>query len=158
MQAGLSRSYYHLTEVIFMNAPGKGILKVVSILFIIFGVIATIISLLALLGSAVLTAYTAELGAIFMIATILMILASALELILGIAGLKKCNDPAQAGFFINCGIILCALTLISLVMNAVSTGFSLTGLIGFALPILYIVGGIMNKKASAQDSQLNIQQ
>jgi hypothetical protein len=87
-----------------------------------------------------------------------MLLASVLELILGIAGLKKCNDPARAGFFITCGIILCALSLVSLIMNAVSTGFSLTGLIGFALPILYIVGGIMNKKTSAHSGQQTIQQ
>jgi hypothetical protein len=33
-----------------MEAPGKGILKVVSILFIIFGAMATVISLVILLA------------------------------------------------------------------------------------------------------------
>lgn len=130
-----------------MNAPGKGLLKVISILFIIFGVIAAIVSVIALLGSAILTAYAGGLGAIVMIATIVMLLASVLELIIGIIGIKKCNDPAKAGFFITTGIILCALTLVSLIMSIASAGFSATSLIGFVLPVLYIVGGCMNKKA-----------
>ncbi len=132
-----------------MNAPGKGLLKVVSILFIIFGAISTIVSLLALIGSAAITAYLGDLGIILIIATILMLIASVLELVLGISGLKKCGDPAKAGFFITTGTILCALTLISMIMNIASAGFSITSLIGFVLPVLFIVGGSMNKKAAA---------
>ena len=35
-----------------MNAKGKGMLKVVSILFIVFGAIAIIFSIIAVLGAA----------------------------------------------------------------------------------------------------------
>lgn len=132
-----------------MNAPGKGMLKVVSILFIVFGAIAVVISLIAVLGSAVLTAYTGGLGGIFLIGTILMLIVSALDLVLGIIGIKKCGDPSQAGYFIVTGIVLCALSLVSLIMSIASTGFDVTSFVGFVLPILYIVGGNMNKKAAA---------
>lgn len=134
-----------------MNAPGKGILKVVSILFIIFGAIATVISLLAVLGSAALTSMGGDvglaLGGILMIATIIALLSSVLDLVLGIVGLKKCGDPSKAGYFIVVGIILCILSLISLVIGITNDGFSVVSLIGFVLPVLYIVGGSMNKKA-----------
>jgi hypothetical protein len=128
-----------------MDAPGKGMLKVVSILFIIFGAIATIVSIVALVGSAVLTAYTEGLAGIFIVGSIILLLVSVLELIVGIIGLKKCADPAQAGFFIVTGIVLCVLGLVSMIMTLSS--FQVTSLISFVLPILYIVGGFMNKNA-----------
>jgi hypothetical protein len=130
-----------------MNAPGKGMLKVVSILFIVFGAIAFIVSLLAVLGSAVVTAYTAGLASILLIASIVMMLASVLELVIGIIGLKKCGDPAQGGFFVTTGSILCIVALISLILRIAGGSFGWTGFVGFVLPILYIVGGVMNKKA-----------
>lgn len=130
-----------------MNAPGKTMLKVVSILFIIFGAIAALLSLIAVFGAAVVSAYTEGIGAILLIATILMLIVSVVELVIGIVGLKKCADPSQSGFFIVTGIILCVLSLISLVLSIAGSSFSATGLIGFVLPILYIVGGSMNKNA-----------
>ena len=134
-----------------MNAPAKGLLKTVSILFIIFGVIATIISLIAVLGSAVLTSMAgivgAALGGILLVVTILLLGVSVLEFILGIIGLKKCADPTKANYFIVSGIILCILSLVSLIIGIVNGSFQYTGLVGFVLPLLYIVGGVMNKKA-----------
>jgi hypothetical protein len=138
-----------------MNAPGKGLLKTVSILFIIFGAIATIVSIFAVLGSAVLTSVAADLGGdagaavggLLMIATIIMLIVSVLELVLGIMGVgKRSNDPSKAGFYIVSGIILCVLALVSLIMSITSGGSWWTSGIGFVLPILYIVGGSMNKK------------
>ena len=137
-----------------MDAPGKGILKVVSILFIIFGAIATVVSLLGLFGSAALTAAGGGLGyavgGILMAATVILLIVSVLELILGIVGLRKCGDPGKAGYFITTGIVLSILSLIPLVINFSYSGFSLTSLIGFVLPILYIVGGAMNRSAVRQ--------
>jgi hypothetical protein len=133
-----------------MNAPGKSLLKVVSILFIIFGAIAFIVSLLAVLGSAIVTAYTAGAAGILLAASIVMLVASVLELVIGIMGLKKCGDPAQGGFFITTGIVLCIIALISMILTIVGGSFGWTGVVGFALPILYIVGGNMNKKAVPQ--------
>ena len=128
-----------------MNPPGKTLLKTVSILFIIFGAIATIVSMLAVLGTAVLSAGTAMAG-VLLIAAIVMLIVSALELILGIVGLGRCADPGKAGYFITVGIILCVLALFSLIISIANGSFDFTRLIGFVLPVLYIVGGTMNKK------------
>lgn len=132
-----------------MNAPGSSILKIASILFIIFGAIAALFSLLALLGSTALTSIiggystTAAVatGGILMFASIIALAASALEVFIGVIGLKKCNDPSQANFFIVTGAVLCGLTLITMIMS-----FSFLNLISFVLPVLYIVGGTMNNK------------
>lgn len=132
-----------------MNAPGKGILKTVSILFIVFGAIATVFSIIGLAGSAMLTAVAEEaaaaaVGGVLVLAMILAVAVSALELILGIVGLKKVADPSKAQYFIVVGIILCVLSLATTIMN-----FSVLSLVSFVLPVLYIVGGFMNKKAAA---------
>lgn len=132
-----------------MNAPAKGLLKIVSILFIVFGVIATIISLLAVLGSAALTAAAGIVG-ILLLATILLLAASVFEFVFGIIGLKKCGDPTKAGFFIVSGIILCVISLVSLIIGILNSSFQVTSLISFVLPLLYIIGGVMNKKAVVQ--------
>lgn len=131
-----------------MNAPGKGLLKVVSILFIVFGAIALVVSIIAVIGS-IAAASLIGILAILIVASVLMLIVSALELIIGIIGLRKCGDPAQGGFFITTGIILCVLSLISLILSIAGGGFDITSLIGFVLPVLYIVGGSMNKKAVA---------
>ncbi len=131
-----------------MNAPGKGILKVVSILFIIFGAIATLLSIIGLAGSAMLSSMTYGLTGMLTFAMVIALIASALELVMGIIGLKKCDNPSQAGFFIVTGIILCALNLISMIMY-----FQVTSLIGFVLPVLFIIGGIQNKNAASTGVQ-----
>lgn len=136
-----------------MNAPGKTLLKVVSILFIIFGAILTVISLLAVIGSAALSSMGDELGTAFggilMMMSIILLIDGVLELVLGIVGIKNVGDPAKASYFVAVGIILCVLSLIPLVISIINGGFDFTSLIGFVLPILYIVGGSMNKKAVA---------
>lgn len=139
-----------------MEAPGKGMLKVVSILLIIFGAIGIITSLIALAASSIISGVASELGAYdlegvardaanwAMIASVLSIVNSALCLVFGIMGIKKSADAAQGKFFIIAGIILCALALLSMIMF-----FSVIGLIGFVLPILFIIGGVQNKNAAA---------
>jgi hypothetical protein len=137
-----------------MNAPGKGMLKVTSILFIVFGAIATLFSIIALIGSAALTSIAGQIdegsgivaaaGSMLLVASIILIVSSLLELFIGIFGVGKSADPAKANYFIVTGIVLCALTLVSMIMN-----FSALSLIGFVLPILYIIGGFQNKKAAA---------
>lgn len=136
-----------------MDAPGKGILKVVSILFIIFGAIATVLSIIALIGSSWISqqaqdaasAVATGLSGILVAGSVLLLITSLLELILGIMGLKRSDEPKHANFFIVTGIILCIFALISMIMY-----FQLTSLIGFVLPVLYIVGGAMNKKANTK--------
>jgi hypothetical protein len=135
-----------------MNAPGKGLLKTVSILYIIFGAIATVIALLGLVGSAALTAWGAAgyaVGGVLMAALILMLVVSVLELILGIVGLNRSGDPEKANYFITTGIILGILALIPMIISGVAGGLW-TNLVGFVLAVLYVVGGSMNKRTVTQ--------
>jgi hypothetical protein len=130
------------------NAPGKTMLQVVSIIFIVFGAIATIVSIIALAGSALLTAAVGGFGALFLVVSIIALASGVLELIIGILGLKKSKDPSKANFFIGWGIAMCVINLITMILSFLpGAAFSWTSLIGFILPVLYIVGGVMNKKA-----------
>lgn len=135
-----------------MDAPGKGILKTVSILFVIFGAIVTIVAPVGLIGSAALSSVgglgTAALGGILIVAMVLLLIVSVLELILGILGIRKSGDPNKAGYFITVGIVLSILSLASMAVGIAGGDFSVWGLIGFVLPVLYIIGGIMNKRGA----------
>lgn len=146
-----------------MDAPGKGMLKVVSILFIIFGAIGTIVTLIGLFGALALSSMAAQLdseilegamaavGGLLIVALIIGIIACVLELVIGIIGVGKAGDASKAGFFITTGIILCAIQLISIILTMLTPNatFPFMNLIGFVLPILFIVGGMQNKNAAA---------
>jgi Ca2+/Na+ antiporter len=120
-----------------MKDGGKLLLKIISVIFIIFGVIATVVSVIALITST-------GLGTGWVIASIILLAASVIELIIGFMGLKKSDDPSQSNFFIVTGFVLGILMFVSMIMN-----FSAWNLIGFALPVLYIVGGYMMRSARA---------
>jgi len=118
-----------------MKDSGKVLLKVISVIFIIFGVIAVIASLIALFTLS-------GLGTAWVVATIILLISSLIELIIGIIGYKKSADPGESNFFIVTGFVLGILMLISIVMS-----FSVWNLIGFILPVLYIIGGYMLRSA-----------
>ena len=128
-----------------MYAPGKGILKIVSIMYIIFGSIFALMMLLSLfLGSMLASwagslfgSFSALVGGLLFVA---FLIPAAVDLIIGIIGFKNSDIPSKAQFFIVTGIVLTALTLILLMVS-----FTIWGLIMFAMPVLYIVGGYMNK-------------
>lgn len=136
-----------------MKAPGSQMLKVCSILFIVFGAIAAVASLIIFLVAVVFTGAVASvtdssvataISGVFILGSLLLVVASAAELVVGIIGVKKSPDPKQFNFFIVSGIILCVLELVSMISN-----FSVFSLIGFVLPVLYIIGGFQNKNAVA---------
>lgn len=121
-----------------MHTPAKTLLKVVSVLFIIFGAIAAVISAVGLAGGALIGGVV---GGVIVAATVVLLILSLLEFIIGIMGLGRSGDPERAGFFVVSGAILCVIALISLMLS-----FQVTSLIGFVLPVLYIIGGRMNKR------------
>ena len=131
-----------------MNAPGKGILKIVSIMYIIFGSIFALMMLLSLfLGSllaswagSLLGAFSAIVGGLLFV---IFLIPAAVDLIVGIIGFKNSDIPSKAQYFIVTGIVLTALTLVLLMFS-----FTIWGVIMFAMPVLYIVGGYMNKNAA----------
>lgn len=118
-----------------MKDSGKTLLRIISIIFIVFGAIATIFSLIALVAAIASGIIMA------IIATVLLVIGSLIEFIIGIMGLKRSGDKSSANFFVVTGYILGILMLIIMIMN-----FTAWSLIGFVLPVLYIVGGYMLKK------------
>lgn len=129
-----------------MNAPGKGILKVVSILYIVFGGIWALFMILSLfLGSAIAGMLGGMIGGwVGGVLFVIFLIAAAVNLVIGIIGSKKADDPTRALFFIVVGIILAILTLISLISD-----FSIWNLLGLVMPILFIVGGVQNRNAAS---------
>lgn len=138
-----------------MNAPGKTMLKVVSIIYIIFGAFFALFAILALLIGPVIASFLGGMlgaiggmlgGAIGGLIGIILLIPTAIYLVIGIIGVKKCAVPTAALFFIIVGFIFGAFALIPLFSSAdfLSVIFNL---IGLALPVLYIVGGFMNKNA-----------
>jgi len=130
-----------------MNAPGKTMLKVVSIIYIVIGAICTLLMILSLFLGSLLASLAGDffgaLGAIFGGALfVIFLIPAAVDLVIGIIGLRLCDDPSKALFFIVVGFIMGGLALISLII-----AFSIWNLIGLVLPVLYIVGGFRNKKA-----------
>jgi hypothetical protein len=137
-----------------MTAPAKGLLKTVSILFIIGGGIMIIVSLALALSTVALSALAGPAGAalsgLFLILVLIALLDGALMLVLGIIGVgKKSGNPGKAGYYIITGIILCVISLLVLIIGIAGGSFQWIGLVGIILPLLYIIGGAMNKKAVA---------
>ena len=125
------------------SAPGKGLLKVVGILFIIFGAISIIVALLGIAGGLALSAISGILGATLIVGTIIACLGGIMEFIAGIYGVRNCDKPEKATTCVVLGIIILVLSVISLIVSS----FSWTSLFSIALPILYLIGAFQNKKA-----------
>ena len=125
-----------------MYAPAKVLLKVVSVLLIIFGSIASVASIIGLVGGSL----APGMGGDFIVAAMIVSLVlSIFELVLGIVGLRRSENPEHANFFMISGVALCVVALISMILS-----FQVTSLIGFVLPILYIIGGAMQKNTPRQ--------
>lgn len=121
-----------------ITAPGQKMLKVVSILFIIGAALTFIFIILSFVGMASLLRFGGGFAAGLMALSLVGCIAL---LVAGIIGLKKCGNPQAAMFFIVSGFILCGYNLINTIIS-----FQVVGLVGLTLPILFIVGGFMNKK------------
>ncbi len=135
-----------------MNAPGKTLLKVVSILYIIFGALFALAALLSLILGSMIGALVSGFignygalvgGAVSIVLFIVFLILAAIDLVAGIVGVKQCGDPSKATFFIVFGFILGGLTLIGFLTN-----FQLGNLIGLVMPVLFVVGGFLNKNAA----------
>lgn len=129
---------------------GSKFLKVTGILMIIFGALALILSIVAAIGLAALVALDLNTWQ-YTLAVILMLVGSIFELIAGIVGVKNCNKPEKAGTCMVWGIIVIALSVLSNVLTLVGNpdNFSIVNLLtGLVIPVLYLIGAVMNKKAA----------
>lgn len=133
------------------TAKGSGFLKVTGVLMIIGGALSIILGIVAVLGIAAL-AYlsdgTVSMGLLYASGALMLVSAVA-ELVAGIIGVKNCKNPEKSGTCMVWGVIVAVLSVAGTVLNSVGGGeFSALSLvIGLVLPILYIIGAYMNKKA-----------
>lgn len=139
------------------NAPaakkGTTFLKVTGILMIIGGAFSFIGAIIALVGIAAILALAGAdsgvSGGILYASGALLLVGSVVELIAGIVGVVNCKKPEKANTCIVWGVLVAVLTVVSLILNAVGGGsFSFFSLLtGLVVPVLYIIGAFMNKKA-----------
>jgi hypothetical protein len=137
-----STSTYHPASEWFdanRETRGKGFLKVVGILSIIGGGVNIMLFAMSLAASG-------QLWSDFVSATIFNLFAGIYQLIMGIAGVRYCKVVKKAPMLLMMGIVSLVIPLIGLIETIVEFGvaFSFMGLIGFVLPVLFIIGAKMN--------------
>ena len=130
---------------------GKNFLKVCGIIMIVFGALAFIVSgivgLIGAIGLSLEAAMGESVGAgKVILSAIFSIVASILEIICGIIGVKNCDKPEKADVCFKWGIIVLAVQFISFIIGIIASGFSIMSLIGFVLPGLFTYGAVLNKK------------
>ena len=129
---------------------GSVLLKVAGILMIIGGALAIVLGIIGLIGvSALVYLSNGELSSgLLYLAFVLALVGGILQLIAGIIGVKNWNKPEKAKTCIVWGVIVAVISVLSNILTAVGgSDFSVVSLItGLALPALYIVGAILNKK------------
>jgi len=137
-----------------VKAPGTTILKVVGILMIIFGAISLIVGLAggALAGviSTVEDETAGEIAGTLAGYSTVVIITSVIEFVAGIVGVALCKKPAKATVCIVFGCLTVIAACVSFVMGIVgdaSVSNIVSGLVGFVLPVLYLIGAFKNKKA-----------
>ena len=125
---------------------GQKILKVTSILMIIGGVIAAIAGVIAILGVSALAALSgsAKGTGLLYASSILVTLASVIQLIAGIKGLGACSDPQKAAGCIKWGIFIAGISIGSMIAGLIGgASFSITSLVlNLLLPGLYAYGAM----------------
>ena len=127
---------------------GQSFLKITSILMIVGGIIAVIAGVIAILGVSVLAALSGsvEVTVLLYVSSILVTVASVIQIITGVKGLKACKAPETAGKCVTWGIVIAVLSTISLVISLIGGGdFNITMALNLLVPGLYIYGAMQIK-------------
>ena len=132
------------------TAKGAGMLKVVGILMIVFGGIALVLGIIAAVAVAAVAFLSEGLLTTNLLyaSTALMVASAVAELVAGIVGVVNCKKPEKAGVCIVWGAIVAVLCVAGTVLNLVANGeFNIFTLaVGLFLLVLFIIGGVNNKK------------
>jgi len=138
-------------------APQRNTLVfVVSILLIIGGAIDIISGFSVMGGANSLSNLCNEVGVscpstgMLVLSGIISLLAGIYSLVVGILGVQNAAKPQKADLLFKLGIGLVVVSLISLILSIVITaasgGSAFSGVLGFLLPILFLVGANNMKK------------
>ncbi len=129
------------------TTKGATLLKVTGILMIIGGAISIVMSIIAVAGIAAV-AYLSD-GAVSMgmlyASGALMVVGSVAELIAGILGVANSKKPEKAKTCVVWGVIVAALSVAGIVLNAIGSFSAVSAVTGLVLPVLYIIGAARNR-------------
>lgn len=129
---------------------GKNFLKVTGILMIIGGAFGIIGGIISIVGVAALAAVLETSAGGLMFASILVLISAIIELIAGISGVKNCARAEKAQSCLIMGILVALLciagNITSIVLGSSVAWYS--WIVGLVLPVLYIIGAVLNKKAA----------
>ena len=130
---------------------GQNFMKITSILMIAGGIIAGIAGVIAILGVSTLVALagSAEGPGLLYASSIIVTIASIIEIIAGVKGLKACKAPELAKKCVTWGILIVVVSIISMVIGLIGGGeFSISNLaLNLLVPGLYIYGALQIKSA-----------
>jgi len=142
------------------NKKYSKLFKIVSILMIVFGGLGIFFGIYGLLAVAALdvsTTFTTRNGVrvefvteLILIGTILALISAVIQLIAGIIGMKIRNKPEKLKVCISLGISVALTAIIGIFFgaqgNMIAAGSpEISILIGFIIPIFYLVGAFMLK-------------
>jgi hypothetical protein len=129
---------------------GIKFVKVTSIIMIVGGSIAAIAGIMGVLGisAMVLLMESSEGVGILYATTIMVFVASVIQIVAGIKGLKACKTPQAAGTCVILGFIIAGLAVVALVISVIAgNDFNFLSLvINLIVPGLYIYGALQIKK------------
>lgn len=130
---------------------GKTYLKVTGILLLIGGILGVLCYglLTLLLGVALVDQGTGS-GAIPVTAIVVVyVIASIIQLIAGVMGIKGCNKSSKADGCFKIGIVVLIISILAAIVNMAGAGFTFSGilyaLLGLVVPGLYIYGAKLNR-------------
>ena len=135
---------------------GKGsmILKATGILMIISAAVSIVLGIIGIIGMFVFTSdqLSGSAGALAVVAAVVAVIAGVLQLIAGIAGLRNSEKPEKAMTCIILGAIVLLVNVADQILSNFVTAAELTTstvfsiIINLALPVIYIIGAILNKR------------
>jgi hypothetical protein len=137
------------------NAPGKGLLKVAGIIMIILGS-----AMLGILVNGVVILFTGTADRHIAFLLLGAGVCGIIQFPAGIVGVINCNKPEKATTCFVWGIIAVISAMICIVlisaeeisMDTFAEMFNIYMLL-FTLPILYLIGAILNRKAALRAAE-----
>lgn len=142
-----------------MEAKGKSMIKVVSILMLVGGAFNILAGIMGLAGGGLLAAGgagdpslaadAAKLTGIFVVYAIACLVYGIVYILAGVIGLKNCDKVEQAAKCQKWGIISLAVAVVSIIFAFVTGSFTITSVLVLILPIIYILGARKNMQAGA---------
>ena len=131
----------------YIDAPGRGLLKVTSILYLIASALMLFLVILAATTDFVFFNLTGSALAVVFAFDFIWFLVK------GVLGVKNCGNLNRAGMLRTFGIISTALVTLA----AFITPLSFSTFTGFVLPVLYLIGAQKNVRAHKEEAAYALQ-